>query len=230
MYSAGPGNFTRIDHNIVHDGIGFTVSGIYVDWGKNYIIDHNVVYNVEWGIHLQHNIDGTPSGMSNMVCYNNTVVVKNTSATPYGPFGFASSAPQNTQLGSICQNNINVYRNGISTVKSAGYFPYTSAFDNATKSSNIDHPADPKFTNFVGGDLSLQASSPAINAGIEMQTIVLDGITVPAYNDPVIGSIDIGAYEHGQTSWVSGITNRLAPTELSANDITSSGFILNLFH
>ncbi len=229
IYTAGGSNFTRIDHNIIHDGTGYTVSGVYVDWGKNYVIDHNVVYNVEWGIHLQHNIDGTPTGMSNMICYNNTLAVKNTSNASYGPFGFASSGPQNTQLGSMCRNNINVYRNGTSSQKTSGYFPYTNAFDNAAKSNNLDHPADPKFTGFVNGDLSLLANSPAINAGIEMQTITLDGITVPAYNDPAIGSVDVGAYEYGQTSWKAGITNRLSPTELTASDITSTGFILNWF-
>jgi hypothetical protein len=230
LYTAGAGNFTRIDHNIVHDGTGYTVSGIYVDWGKNFVIDHNVVYNVEWGIHLQHNIDGTATGMSNMICYNNTIAVKNTSSASYGPFGFASSGPQNTQLGSICRNNVNVYRNGASSVKTQGYFPFTNAFDNAIKSNNLNHPADPKFTDFVGGDLTMQVGSPAIDAGVSMEEVSLDGYIVPAYNDTAIGSVDIGAYESGTAKWKVGYTDSQVPTVpsgLSATEVTSTGFILN---
>jgi hypothetical protein len=162
-----------------------------------------------------------------MICYNNTIAVKNTSNASYGPFGFASSGPLNTQLGSICRNNINIYRNGTNSQKTPGYFPFSNAFDNAAKSNNLLHPGDPKFTDFVNGDLTLLAGSPAIDAGVVMEEVSLDGYTIPAYNDPAIGSIDVGAYEYGQTSWNAGITNRLSPTELSASDITSTGFILN---
>jgi len=230
IYSGGNGRFLRIDHNVIHDGTGFIVGGVYVDWGKNYIIDHNVIYNVEWAIHLQHNIDGTPAGMSNMVCYNNTLVVKNTSNSGYGPFGFGSSGPQNTQLGTICRNNINVYRNGTSSVKTSGYATYTNAFDNAVKSNNLDYPSDPKFADFVGGDLSLQAGSPAIDAGVPMEEVSLDGYTIPPYNDEAIGSVDIGACEFGTAKWNVGYTDSKAPSApegLSATAITSSGFTLN---
>ena len=230
IYTAGSGNFTRIDHNIIHDGNGYTVSGVYVDWGKNFVIDHNVIYNLEWGIHLQHNIDGTPTGMSNMICYNNTIAVKNTSSAGYGPFGFGSSASQNTQIGSICRNNVNVYRNGTSSVKTPGYFPFTNAFDNATKSNNLNQPADPKFSDFLNGDLSLLPNSPAIDAGVQMEEVGLDGYTIPAYNDTAIGSVDIGAYESGTTKWKVGYTDSetpAAPSGLLATDITSSGFTLN---
>ena len=235
IYTAGDGKFTRIDHNIVHDGTGYTVSGIYVDWGKNYVIDHNVVYNVEWGIHLQHNIDGTATGMSNMICYNNTIAVKNTSLASYGPFGIASSASQNTQLGTICRNNVNIYRNGTSSVKTSGYMPFTSAFDNAVKSNNLNHPADPKFTDFVSGDLTLLAGSPAIDAGVPMEEVSLDGYTIPAFNDTAIGTVDIGAYEYGQAKWTCGYNSEkgivdlippTAPSNLKALDITTTSFTL----
>ena len=235
IYTAGSGNFTRIDHNIIHDGTGYTVSGIYVDWGKNFVIDHNVVYNVEWGIHLQHNIDGTPTGMSNMISYNNTIVVKNTSNVGYGPFGFASSAAANTQLGSICKSNINIYRNGASMTKTSGYSPYSSAFGNAAKSNNLDHPTDPKFIDFENGDLSLTEASTAINNGIAMEAITIDGYTIPAYNDPAVGAVDIGAYEYGQAKWTGGFNSQngivdlippTAPSNLKALDITTTSFTL----
>jgi hypothetical protein len=235
IYTAGDGKFTRIDHNIVHDGTGYTVSGIYVDWGKNFVIDHNVVYNVEWGIHLQHNIDGIPTGMSNMICYNNTIAVKNTSSASYGPFGIASSASQNTQLGTICRNNVNIYRNGTSSVKTSVYMPFTSAFDNAVKTNNLNHPADPKFTDFVSGDLTLLAGSPAIDAGVPMEEVSLDGYTIPAFNDIAIGTVDIGAYEYGQAKWTCGYNSEkgivdlippTAPSNLKALDITTTSFTL----
>lgn len=235
IYTAGDGKFTRIDHNIVHDGTGYTVSGIYVDWGKNFVIDHNVVYNVEWGIHLQHNIDGTTTGMSNMICYNNTIAVKNTSLAGYGPFGFASSASANTHLGSICKNNINIYKNGTSMTSTAGYSPYTSAFGNATKSNNLDHPNDPKFVDFINGDLALTDVSTAIDKGVIMDVLTIDGYTIPAYNDPAVGAVDIGAYEYGQAKWTCGFNSQngivdlippTAPSNLKALDITSTSFTL----
>jgi hypothetical protein len=165
-----------------------------------------------------------------MICYNNTGVVKNTSNSSYGPFGFASSGPQNTQLGTICQNNINVYRNGTSSAKTSGYFPYTNAFDNASKSNNLDHPVDPKFADFVAGDLTLLAGSPAIDGGVPMKEVSLDGYIVPAYNDTAIGAVDIGAYESGTAKWKVGYTDSeapAAPSGLSATEITNSGFTLN---
>lgn len=229
IYNGGDGAFTRIDHNIIHDAAGFIVGGVYIDWGKNYIIDHNIIYNVEWGIHLQHNIDGTPAGMSNMICYNNTVVVKRTSLTGYGPFNFGSSGPKNTQLGTFSRNNINVYRNVTISLSPSGYAIYTDAFDNATKSNNLNQPADPKFNDFLNGDLSLLPNSPAIDAGVTMEDLTLDGYTIPAYNDTAIGTVDIGAYEFGKAKWKVGYTDSKAPTApsgLSASDITTSGFTL----
>ncbi|MFZ4723893.1 MAG: carboxypeptidase regulatory-like domain-containing protein [Paludibacter sp.] len=225
LYTAGDCGMMRIDHNIVHDATGYTVGGIYTDWSKNAIVDHNVVYNVEWGLHFQQNFNtGATTDMSNMICYNNTIAVKNTSSAGYGPFGFASSGAANTQLGTICKNNINVYNNAGNLTKSAGYYPYTNSlcFDNATKANNLDYPIDPKFSNFVGADLSLQATSPAINAGVALTAVTLDGYTVPAYNDPATGAVDQGAYEYGQTKWTAGYGSFVG-TYIISGTVTISG-------
>ena len=231
LYSAGESNFIRIDHNTVHDGIGYTVGGIYLDWAKNYVIDHNVVWNVEWGIHLQESYNGT--GISNHICYNNTVVVYKTSYD-YGPFAFGGSGPANSQTGTICQNNILVYRKGNSSTASSGFKTFSDAYGNASKITNLLHPADPKFVDFVNVDLKLLAGSPAIDAGTLMTSQTLDGITVPAYNDEIVGTMDIGAYEYGQPLWSTGcsisgidIQSPSSPMGCNFSNLGSTSFTLS---
>jgi hypothetical protein len=234
IYSAGESNFVRIDHNTIHDGTGYTVGGIYFDWAKNYVIDHNVIYNVEWGIHLQESFNGT--GVNNHICYNNTVVVYKTSYD-YGPFCFGSSGPAKSQTGTVCQNNILVYRKDNSTTASSGFRTFSDAFGNATKVTNLEQPINPLFADWNAKNLQLQSTSPAIDAGTLMTTTTLDGVNVPAYNDVVFGSkTDIGAYEYGQPAWRAGYNTDFgiadnvpptAPSQLMAFDITTTSFTLS---
>lgn len=214
--------FTRIDHNLCHDGIGFTVSGIYSDFVKNLIIDHNVIWNVEWGIHLQ----GDYGGVGNALVYNNTIAVKNTSNTPYGPFGLGNN--WGSQAGTLAQNNVfYVYM-----PSGNGYAAVSSNFDGASFNANLSwdrvtgSSTDPQFTNTSTFDFSLKSSSPAINTGSLVGSEWRDGIYVPAFNDPVNGSApEKGAYEYGVTKWTGGTTTTfkpVAPTGLSATPKAAS--------
>jgi hypothetical protein len=200
--AVGDAKFLRMDHNLIHDMEGFTVSGIYPDYAKNYIFDHNVIWNVEWGIHIQ----GQHEGVNNTLCYNNTILVKNTSGVTYGPFGFANSNGQNA--GTLIQNNLI----GILNPKeSPGYKPISGNFEAAEKSNNHEWdgvpntPSDPRFTSLNTFDLTLAANSPAKDAGKPMTAVTHDGISIPAFNDSVTGTApDIGAYEVGTPRWKAG--------------------------
>ena len=208
--------FLRIDHNLCHDVSGFIASGIYLDYTKNAIIDHNVIWNVEWGIHLQ----GDSGGVNNTLAYNNTIAVTNTSATPYGPFGFGNSAGVNN--GTVIQNNL-LYA---FAPTGAGYQPIASgAFTGAALSTTLQwdlvpgSATDPRFVNPAAFNFTLQSGSPAINTGATVPSYSRDGVTVPAFNDPAAGAVDKGAYEYGKPAWSAGAapTPPTAPSGLSAS-------------
>lgn len=200
--AVGDAKWLRIDHNWIHDMEGFSVSGIYPDYVKNLIIDHNVVWNVEWPIHIQ----GDSDGVNNTLCYNNTLLAKNTSNAVYGPFGFANSHGRNT--GSTIFNNII----GILNPKeSPGYKPISSNFEDATRADNLEwdgvlgSPTDPRFVSFEARDFSLRNDSPAKDAGKVVTAVMRDGVEIPAFNDEVVGDApDIGAYEVGYPAWKAG--------------------------
>lgn len=217
--------FMRIDHNLCHDASGFTASGIYPDYVKNLIIDHNVIWNVEWGIHLQ----GNYGGVNNALVYNNTIAVKNTSSTPYGPFGLGNNSGSN--VGTLAQNNIfYVYM-----PSGNGYAAISSSFESATLTNNLlwdrvtGSSTDPQFTNANSFDFSLKSTSPALNVGVPMTSVWLDGVLVPAFNDSVNGAApELGAYEYGVTKWTGGITTSFkpaAPSGLSATPKAASAVL-----
>ena len=70
MYAFGhDAKFARVDHNWWHDGPGHTTSGIYTDFEKNWVMDHNVIWNVDWAIHLE---GAHSSGVVDALVYNNS--------------------------------------------------------------------------------------------------------------------------------------------------------------
>ena len=208
--------FLRIDHNLCHDVSGFISSGIYTDYTKNVIIDHNAIWNLEWGIHLQ----GDSGGVNNTLAYNNSIAVANTSGTPYGPFGFGNSVGVNN--GTVIQNNI-LY---VYTPSGVGYQGIASgAFTGATLASTLQwdrvvgSATDPLFTSVSTHDFTLHSGSPAIDKGSVVPSYTRDGVSIPAFNDPVSGSApDQGAYESGQPKWTAGAGSNPPPipTGLSA--------------
>ncbi|MDX2018908.1 MAG: hypothetical protein SF187_01610 [Deltaproteobacteria bacterium] len=189
----------RIDHNWVHDMDGFAVAGLYTDWCKNVIVDHNAIWNVEWGILHQGYFDDKAN---NALCYNNSIAVKNTSSTPYGPFGFGGNKGSN--MGTVLRNNLVMLLN-----EGKGYKPVSDAYGSAQLSENMfsngSSGPDLGFTNPAQGDFSFKvANAPGINAGKPVGSISRDGFDVPSFNDVASGAPDLGAYEHGQPAWTAG--------------------------
>lgn len=210
------GGFLRIDHNLVSEGIGFTASGIYLDYSKNYVIDHNVVWNTEWGIKLH----GQSLGVNNTIVFNNTASVINTSGVPYGPFGIGNGSGDNN--GTILRNNI---LSNITPPAAPGYEPISlGRFPGADISNNLawngvaNSGTDPKFINrstalgATGTNYMIQSGSAAIDAGVVIGTTVRDNISVPPFLDPVNGTAPyLGAYEFGTPPWFAGAS----PTQWS---------------
>lgn len=183
--------WTRIDHNWVHDMKGFAVAGVYPDFCKNVIIDHNVIWNVEWGVLSQGQYD---DGQSNALCYNNTIAVTNTSGTPYGPFGFAGNKGGNR--GSVVRNNI-VALAAERTV-AAGFRPVSDAWGEADVAHNWfagpEGARDPGFIDAGKQDFGLGESSEARGRARPVPTYERDGAKVPAFNEGTGPAFDLGAY------------------------------------
>ena len=196
IYMGGDGGFLRIDHNIIHGGKGYIVSGIYPDWGKNYIYDHNVLYNVWATFQITHSFKN--EGINNLIIYNNTTVCTNNDKFSNGPFNFVCSGEKE---GVILKNNIGwVYK----PPQASNYKVWNddATFDDIVKSHNL-FDVDPQLDNYPI-NFHLQSSSPAIDAGEPMDTVILDGVKIPPFNDPVNGPMDIGAYEYGLQPFYTG--------------------------
>jgi hypothetical protein len=189
IYMGGDGGFLRIDHNIIHGGKGYIVSGIYPDWAKNYIFDHNVLYNVWATIQITHSFKH--EGINNLVIYNNTTVCTNNDGFTHGPFNFVCSGGKE---GVILKNNIGwVYEPP--EANNYRFWSDQNTFDDIQKSHSLTG-VNPQLVNYPF-NFQLQPSSPAIDAGEPMDTVILEGVKIPPFNDPVNGTMDIGAYEFG---------------------------------
>lgn len=180
---AWDGQGTVIHHNYIHDNLAknYSGSGIYLDnSSKGYIVHHNVVWGNYTGIRLN-----TPSNFN--LIYNNTTYSN-------GNVGYWGSDFQTDMYGDRIFNNI-----------------FTTAFTlpgTHKEGNNITSGTNPLFVNPAACNFRLQASSPAINAGV-----VIPGIT-----DGYIGTKpDIGAYEYGGTDWRAGHNFTLPPDPVFEN-------------
>jgi hypothetical protein len=195
--------FVRIDHNWIHDISGFTASGIYPDFTKNIIVDHNIIWNVEWGIHLQGHVEN----QNNALCYQNTILVTNTSGTAYGPFGVGNNVGINN--GTVIRNNIICCQN---PATAPGYKVVSEGFGGAEITNNLACDAvvgsglTPKFVDYTRGDFRLAKNSPAHGAARLVSIYVRDGVSVPAFLDAGNASHDLGAYETTLNPWRAGAT------------------------
>jgi hypothetical protein len=204
------GKFVRIDHNFVYEGRGFISAGVYLDYSKNYIIDHNVVWNVEWGI----KVHGQSGGLNNTLVYNNTSTVRNLSSTPYGPFAIGNG--NGTNVGTVLRNNILSCNtpptaNGYQAIATGTYFSAAEIANNLAWDGVANSGTDPRFVarattlDAIAANYTLQAGSAAIDIGNVIGAYTRDGITVPAFNDPASGTApDHGAFEFGLTAWTVG--------------------------
>jgi len=204
IYTAGQdAKMVRVDHNYFHDTPKTYVSGFYVDYSKNWVVDHNVITNISRPCHLQGMHNATSE--NNILFYNNTCAAK---VDVVGEWGFGVSGFSNIQKGTVMQNNI-FY---LIEPPVAGNFLLYTAPGEMVRTTNLEFDrtpgssVDPKFTNIAGKDFTLSAASNAINAGTAVPTFVRNGITVPPYNDAITGTVDIGALEYGTPMFAVGAT------------------------
>ncbi len=164
------GKGTAIHHNRVSDhvcgGDGDPGNGIYLDNNSgNFLVHHNLVYNTWTALH--YNLAST-----GMRWFNNTAIGFGNSYTG----GYTGSA-----AGTEVRNNV-----------------FTALVQPAADmilSNNLASPTDPAFSDPQGLDFSLQATSPAVDAGLAL----------PPLTDGFAGAApDAGAFEYGQVAWAAG--------------------------
>ncbi len=202
-------------------GGGVSADGIYVDGGKNIVIERNKIWNCDIGIEAasEHYSRVT----SNVIIRNNFIAnCPGYTGITIGGYAKAKSGTdplKGTGMGSVTdikvlnntfynnQTNItiqfqanvssNVIRNNITYLGTS--IESNESTSNIVISNNIT--ADPKFVNASTRDFHLQSTSPAINAGVSDSNM---GSTDMDKNARVYGSaVDVGAYEYGSGSAVS---------------------------
>ncbi len=174
------GGGTEIAYNIVHDNFAPSESmGIYLDNGsRNFLVHHNIVYNVKMALNL--NLPST-----NNRVYNNTLLGWSEAVGSWGP----NPSDWNGAGTELANNIFAAPRNvGPDGARAVVHFAL---------GNNLEFTTNPKFTNLLENDFSVQADSVAIDAGK-----VISGIT-----DGFVGKApDIGALESGKPAFRAGAT------------------------
>ena len=189
IYKSGASNVSDnvVSNNQIYaNGGSFAVftCGIALTSGSNNIAYNNIVRG-HAGCGIQ--IDYTRGGTNNQV-YNNTIYGNNGDGIVTG------SGAMNT----VIRNNI-VYSNTTGNIHDFGS-------TGTVLSNNLT--TDPQFVDASANDFSLQASSPAINAGVTVSIVTTD---MKGVARPQGAAYDVGAYEYSQ-----GTTPLPAPNNLRA--------------
>jgi parallel beta-helix repeat protein len=141
--------------------------------------DNNLAYN---NLILDHNGCGIQIygyGTSNSQVYNNTIA-GNVGSCIDIQNGAAGNSPA---VNSIARNNI-CYNNGSDIIDNGR---------GSIISNNTSNATNPQFVNATSADFHLQATSPAIDAGLTLAIVTMDIVKV---SRPQGKDYDIGAYEY----------------------------------
>jgi hypothetical protein len=192
------GNGARVDHNIIYntrnrDITAHNIFALYWDFslGGQYIIDHNVAYNVDSPMI----INSTPF----LEIYNNTLI--SSSSVRNVPINGANDLVQYRDGENVTIRN-NIMSNTPNIACCSG--PNLSK---AIRDSNIENAfgtvANGIFVSPAAGNFQLKSTAlAAIDKGKEF----------PFFNEPKSGNArDLGAYEFGSVPWKTGKPAVFAP-------------------
>lgn len=216
IYDAGnDGRYLRVDHNWIHDtfenvdGIpgarAFSASGIYPDYCARWLIDHNVIWNVEWGIHTQNELDSGKRGPVGYVVLNNTIAVRTIGGGPshHGPYGIVRNS-RSAIKGSLVADNLILLTDASTTFKPVD-FASDPAADRLVENNVAGR--SPQELGLTGGSEFPAALVPLKNAEkivgkAPARTIgPVNGLAVPAVAD---GNRDVGALPADEMPWRAG--------------------------
>ena len=180
------GTGLKLYYNIFNlDGVGQGIGGGHFydsdlspapDSGPNEIYN-NTVYNfLSYGIF----------GNTDSVIYRNNLVIQKAQVA-LANLTIGVDIDYSVYYNTADDNPKNWYWNG-------SRYTTLSAFQSASGQEANSIAAAPLFTDAANGDFSLQAGSPAINAGTDV------GLTQDINGNPIVGAPDIGAYEYGDNT------------------------------
>ena len=192
-------NGSRYDHNWLHDP-AFRAYGLYYDNGTYAVsADHNVVWglkglNGDWKGSTFMN--GGRGAFTENIPYNEIHATNNTFVSgASGTIRFHSSIPSDSFRAEATNNILDGRTIGSQVfAHPEGGSPDVTTNLSTTRSFN-GGGTNPLYIGSAGANLSLQAGSPAVDAGT----------VVPGITDGFAGAApDQGAYESGQARWMAG--------------------------
>ncbi len=181
--------YVRIDHNVIYNLQGHRKYGIYFDFASHGIVDHNVVYNVTSPI----NINWDPKrGAQNMWVLNNVAIADATYKENKGG-GVATGA--DSSEGSIIRNNI--WSSGL---YSGGWNGSVDRVLGKAVLSNNILASNALFIDGANADMGLRNYQLQKTASEAID----QGMSVPPYDDQLVGLPDLGPFEYGVPAWKVG--------------------------
>jgi len=187
------GKWVRIDHNLVYNSTLMLAIGFYLDFGTNYLVDHNLFFNVERPIQLNEGgWDPNPTQYSDVWVFNNTAMADKLNKD--GILNAAGPFPEGFKImNNITSANL-VERYPAPLVKN-NFYPKNTAELNSF------------FTNQASQDYSLKTSN----------TLCIDTCEFAPFNDQIINKPDAGCFESGVEPWKAGYGNLTPQFVLSDN-------------
>nr|WP_300004941.1 right-handed parallel beta-helix repeat-containing protein [Tissierella sp.] len=182
----------------------YAADGIYVDGGKDIIIEGNYVKNCDIGIEMASEHKGKTT--DNITVRNNLIL----DSTNYAALVFGGEGKSNG-----IATNIKIYNNTVYNADTAlvianadsstnevknNIFNKSNIFIEGKEGKNIiqnNLTSDAKFVNPASGKFELNSGSPAIDTGISVNAGNLD---YSLKNRVINGTIDMGCLEYGSES------------------------------
>lgn len=198
----------EIDHNII------TASpvGIYLDvWSDGLLMHHNII-SAAGEPYLTDSVIVVNAARNHQI-YNNTLIGDSNSI-----YSIYDWQPTFKDSGMVVRNNI--MRANSYLQCTPGCQDHTLVWDGVAGSAT-----DPRLHNAATVDFSLNAGSPAINAGAAITGITDD--SRPG-SQVAVGQPDLGAVEYGSTSWVPSTAGDVtAPTVTLSTPAEGASYKLN---
>ncbi len=215
--TAGSGETDRVRDGICSGNMVYNISsiknptyndyaadGIYVDGGKNIIIEGNYVRNCDIGIEMASEHKGKTT--DNIIVRNNLIL----DCTNYAALVFGGESKSNGNA-----TNIKIYNNTVYNADTALVIANADSSTNEVKNNIFNKvntiiegnvgkntiennmSSDAQFVSPSSGNFELKAGSPCINAGISVNAGNLDySLKTRIYN----GKIDMGCLEYGSNN------------------------------
>jgi hypothetical protein len=177
------GKWLRVDHNIIYNAPDIMHFGFYLDFGTNYIVDHNLFYNMDSPILINDGgWDPDPTQICDVWVFNNTAL-----ANKLGKSSITNAASSLTS-GFRVFNNITT-----STLYDKTTTPFI--FNNFNPKTAADMVSF--FTDYANQDYTLNMT----------QSPCIDTCELAPFNDQIINKPDAGCFESGVLPWKAGYGN-----------------------